>query len=213
MRDVTRKWCNFQLHTNKSNVYHAPVYVYLYVYNTYIRKRENGSRCETMYMPLCLVILDILPGKFAGWGGEGDGEGGSGIVDRSPGIPIIAIIRAHASMTPSLSVPPLSPFPSSTVFHGTTVPLNSYETNRVRIETTMRSAEHLRAIIGYRRVTRSRTEVCMRGLFRGILRYMRNPLREILVSRDTQLRKSPFNSSSSSLSFSSCTSCKSPFST
>lgn len=110
MRDVTRKWCNFQLHTNKSNVYYARIPdVYTDTCTCICERAKNGSRCETMYMPLCPVILDILPGKPArGKGRRSDRRGKEGIVDRSsrgpgivdrPGIPIIAIIRARIDDT------------------------------------------------------------------------------------------------------------------
>lgn len=76
-------------------------------------RAKNGSRCETMYMPLCLGNSRYPAGE-TGMGGDR----GSGTVDRSPGIPIIAVIL-DASMTPPLS----SPRPCSSVLLVLLLPL------------------------------------------------------------------------------------------
>jgi len=72
-------------------------------------RAENGSRCETMYMPLCLGNSRYPAGETPGIVDRG--IRGSGSADRSPGIPIIAVIL-DASMTPPLSSVPRPSLPS-----------------------------------------------------------------------------------------------------
>lgn len=141
MRGVTREWRNFQLHTKTS---------LMCIMCVYKREPVDGARCETVYMPLC-------PGNSRYPAGRDPGRTRGGeIVDRLPGIPIIAVIPAAPMTPPPFSSRPFLPLDSRACLRSPPVPfpqLVNETCTRDDSSSTTGSAEHSRKkiVVGDRR--------------------------------------------------------------